>query len=164
VRDEIGGLPKLKSGAADPDDPLHRTRDLSEINLKRIRASVPGGTWEQWPEDLRSPCHRKKSGATFRNVYARMEWDKPAPTITTLSYNFGTGRFGHPEQDRGLSLREAAMLQGFPSTYRFVAEDDPVYFNPLGRLIGNAVPPPLGKAVGEAVRAHALAQVEQVAA
>lgn len=164
VRDEIGTLPKLKSGASDPQDPLHRTRGLSEINLKRIRASTPGGTWEQWPENLRSPCHRKKSGATFRNVYARMEWDKPSPTITTLSYNFGTGRFGHPEQDRGLSLREAAMLQGFPSTYRFVPPDEPVYFHPLGRLIGNAVPPPLGRAVGEAVWTHAIAQAEQSAA
>lgn len=163
VRDEIGALPKLESGAADPKDPLHRTRGLSGVNLERIRASTPGGTWEQWPAELRSPCHRKKSGATFRNVYARMEWDKPSPTITTLSYNFGTGRFGHPEQDRGLSLREAAMLQGFPSDYRFVPSDKPVYFHPLGRLIGNAVPPPLGKAVGEAVWAHTAALTEQVA-
>ncbi len=164
VRDEIGALPALKAGASDPQDPLHRTRRLSEINLKRIRASVPGGTWEQWPENLRSPCHRKKSGATFRNVYARMEWDKPAPTITTLSYNFGTGRFGHPQQDRGLSLREAAMLQGFPRNYRFVSSDSPVYFSPLGRLIGNAVPPPLGRAVGDAVREHAISHSRKVAA
>jgi DNA (cytosine-5)-methyltransferase 1 len=83
-----------------------------------------------------------------------MEWDKPAPTITTLAYNFGTGRFGHPEQDRPISLREAAMLQGFPRQYRFVRSKDTVWFSHLGRLIGNAVPPPLAKAVGEAIIAH----------
>jgi DNA (cytosine-5)-methyltransferase 1 len=77
-----------------------------------------------------------------------MEWDKPSPTITTQMYNFGTGRFGHPEQDRSITLREAAMLQGFPRSYRFVRKEEPVEFAALGRLIGNAVPPPLGKLVG----------------
>jgi DNA (cytosine-5)-methyltransferase 1 len=154
VRDVIGRLPSLGSGEADPRDPLHRSRRLSEINLKRIRASTPGGTWEQWPVELRAPCHRKVSGATFRNVYARMEWDEPSPTITTLAHNFGTGRFGHPEQDRGISLREAAMLQGFPRTYRFVPPRQPVHLTRVGRLIGNAVPPPLGKAVGRALIDH----------
>jgi len=157
VRDEIGGLPTLRSGEADPHDPLHRTRRLSAINLKRIRASTPGGTWEQWPVELRAPCHRRASGSTFRNVYARMEWDKPAPTITTLAFNFGTGRFGHPEQDRCISLREAAMLQGFPCSYRFVAPEHPVHMTRIGRLIGNAVPPPLGQAVGEVMVEHARA-------
>jgi DNA (cytosine-5)-methyltransferase 1 len=157
VRDEIAELPPLRAGEADPHDPLHRARRLSDINLKRIKASTPGGTWEQWPAKLRAPCHRKASGATFRNVYARMEWDKPAPTITTLAHNFGTGRFGHPEQDRAISLREAAMLQGFPSTYRFVPPKDPARFGHLGRLIGNAVPPPLAKAVGETLVKHARA-------
>jgi DNA (cytosine-5)-methyltransferase 1 len=154
VRDEIGDLPPIRAGTAHPDDRLHRSRRLAEINLKRIRASEPGGTWESWPEDLRASCHQKASGSTFRNVYARMEWDKPAPTITTLAHNFGTGRFGHPEQDRPISLREAAMLQGFPRGYRFVRPDEPVHFEPLGRLIGNAVPPPLAEAVGRALVAN----------
>lgn len=154
VRDEISDLPAIASGAVDPDDPLHRSRNLTEVNLKRIRASIPGGTWETWPRELRAPCHRRRSGATFRNVYARMEWDKPAPTITTLAHNFGTGRFGHPEQDRPISLREAAMLQGFPRDYRFVGPTDSVHFSTIGRLIGNAVPPPLGAAIGQAIIAH----------
>lgn len=102
----------------------------------------------------RSCCHRKASGATFRNVYARMVWDEPSPTITTLAYNFGAGRFGHPEQDRPITLREAAILQSFPSDYEFVAPGDPVKFAPLGRLIGNAVPPLLATAVGEAIVEH----------
>jgi DNA (cytosine-5)-methyltransferase 1 len=154
VRDTIADLPSLSSGGVDANDPLHISRTLSEINLKRIRASTPGGTWEQWPNELRAPCHRRASGGTFRNVYARMEWDKPAPTITTLAHNFGTGRFGHPEQDRPISLREAAMLQGFPRNYRFVRPGDTVHLSRMGRLIGNAVPPPIAKAVGEAVLTH----------
>jgi DNA (cytosine-5)-methyltransferase 1 len=154
VRDTISDLPTIAAGEADPTDPLHISRSLSEVNIRRMRASRPGGTWEDWPFELRSPCHQKPSGATFRNVYARMEWDKPAPTITTLAHNFGTGRFGHPEQDRPISLREAAMLQGFPRDYRFVSEEKPIYFGRLGRLIGNAVPPPLAKAIGRALVDH----------
>lgn len=154
VGDVIGELPQLESGRADRDDPLHRTRGLSDINLERIRASSPGGTWEEWPEHLRAPCHRKATGASFRSVYARMEWDKPAPTITTLFHNFGTGRFGHPEQDRCISIREGAMLQGFPREYKFVKAGGQIHFSRLGRLIGNAVPPPLGAAVGDTLVRH----------
>ncbi len=148
VKDTISALPPIVSGGADPADPLHKARSLTPINIERIRASRPGGTWRDWPKELRAPCHRKASGKSFGNVYARMEWDQPAPTITTLAHNFGAGRFGHPEQDRPISLREAAMLQGFDRDYRFVPDDAPVNFSHLGRLIGNAVPPPLGRAIG----------------
>jgi DNA (cytosine-5)-methyltransferase 1 len=157
VKTRIGNLRPIEAGGQDPADPLHTSRALTAINLERIRASTPGGTWEDWPKRLLAPCHRRSTGATFRNVYARMEWDKPSPTITTLAYNFGTGRFGHPDQDRPISLREAAMLQGFPRTYRFVKPGERVAFNRLGRLIGNAVPPPLAKAVGRAIIAHVAA-------
>jgi DNA (cytosine-5)-methyltransferase 1 len=157
VRDTIEGLPPVGSGESDPDDRLHRSRALSPLNLERIQKSKPGGTWKDWPESLRSPCHRKATGASFGNVYARMEWDAPAPTITTQAYNFGTGRFGHPSQDRPITLREAAMLQGFPKDYGFLADHEPVSLSSLCRLIGNAVPPPLGFAVGTAI-------VQQVAA
>ena len=88
-----------------------------------------------------------------------MEWDKPSPTITTLAHNFGTGRFGHPEQDRPISLREAALLQGFPRQYRFVRDGEKVFFDRIGRLIGNAVPPPLGQAVGAAIVDHVTSQI-----
>jgi DNA (cytosine-5)-methyltransferase 1 len=154
VREKIGGLPPVGHGQTHPDDRLHKSRTLTELNLKRIRQSRPGGTWEEWPEELRSACHRKATGATFRNVYARMQWDEPSPTITTLAYNYGTGRFGHPEQDRAITLREAAILQTFPSDYDFVAPDQPVQFAPLGRLIGNAVPPLLATVVGETIVEH----------
>jgi DNA (cytosine-5)-methyltransferase 1 len=154
VRQAIGSQPKVSHGKSHPRDDLHKCRTLTEVNLDRIRRSSPGGTWEDWPEELRAPCHRKSSGATFRNVYGRMTWDEPSPTITTLSYNFGAGRFGHPEQDRAITLREAAILQSFPMDYQFVAPGNPVQFAPLGRLIGNAVPPRLAAAVGTAIGQH----------
>ena len=148
VRDVIGHLPRLRAGEECPKDPLHKARTLTEINMRRIRASQPGGTWRDWPHELRAPCHTKETGSSFQSVYARMTWDEPSPTITTQSYNFGTGRFGHPEQDRAISLREAAMLQGFPVSYKFVDKGQSPEFLSIGKHIGNAVPPPLGKAVG----------------
>jgi DNA (cytosine-5)-methyltransferase 1 len=156
VRDAIGKLPPIAAGEVHQVDRLHWARTLSPLNLKRIAASKPGGTWRDWPEELRSPCHRKTSGSSFQSVYARMEWDAPSPTITTLAHNFGTGRFGHPEQDRPISLREAALLQGFPPEYVLVRDGDRVKMDALGRLIGNAVPPPLARAVGATVVQHVM--------
>lgn len=154
VKDAIGHLPKLKAGEACSKDPLHKARSLTEINLRRIQASSPGGTWHDWPEELRAPCHRASTGASYQSVYARMSWDRPAPTMTTQCYNFGTGRFGHPEQDRGITLREAAILQSFPDNYKFVEDGKPVHFTPVGRMIGNAVPPKLGELVGSVLASH----------
>ena len=151
VRDAIELLPRLAAGQEDSRDRLHRARKLSEINLIRVQSSKPGGTWEDWPKNLRVKCHRKKSGATYRNVYSRMEWDKPAPTITTLAHNFGTGRFGHPEQDRAITLREAALLQTFPRYFRFVDPKEQVSLTRVGRLIGNAVPPRLAFFIGKEI-------------
>jgi DNA (cytosine-5)-methyltransferase 1 len=151
VRDAIGSLPRIASGKRDAEDRLHRARSVSATNFRRLRASTPGGTWHDWPKELRAPCHQKKTGASYQSVYARMAWDEPSPTITTQAYNFGTGRFGHPDQHRSISLREAAILQTFPRTYRFVAPRSDVHFSTLGRLIGNAVPPKLARHVGRAV-------------
>ncbi len=83
-----------------------------------------------------------------------MEWDQPAPTITTQCFGYGNGRFGHPEQDRAISLREAAILQTFPPDYQFAGAPCEVKFNRMGRLIGNAVPVRLGEAIGKAMVAH----------
>jgi DNA (cytosine-5)-methyltransferase 1 len=153
VQSTIEHLPKVEAGKVYVPDPLHRAVGLSELNLKRIQHSVPGGTWEDWPEDIRSACHKKKSGESFKSVYARMRWNEPAPTITTQSHNYGTGRFGHPEQDRAITLREAAMIQSFPDHYEF-AEPAKITFGGTGRLIGNAVPPKLGTAIGEHFKRH----------
>lgn len=154
VRQTIGCLPPLAAGESCRGDRVHRASALSPLNLARIRASVPGGTWRDWPEELRARCHAQESGMTYPSVYGRMLWDEPAPTITTQCFGYGNGRFGHPEQDRALSLREAAMLQGFPRTYEFLPPEQEVSFSVLGRLIGNAVPVALGAAIGEVLVDH----------
>ena len=122
--------------------------------LERICASKPGGTWRDWDQSLRAACHRKKSGKTYPSVYGRMIWADPSPTMTTQYYGFGNGRFGHPEQDRAISLREGAILQSFPKTYKFVPEGEPVYRKTIGRLVGNAVPVELGAAIGRSIALH----------
>ena len=151
VREVIGDLPKLDAGQSDPNDPLHTAPSLSEKNLRRIRASKPGGTWRDWPEELRADCHRKPSGKTYPGVYARMSWDAPSPTMTTQCFGFGNGRFGHPEQDRAISLREAAILQSFPLSYQFLPPGQKPAMKEVGRWIGNAVPVKLAEAVGKSI-------------
>lgn len=154
VRQSIGGLPPLRAGETDPQDPLHQSSALSEINMRRIKASRAGGTWRDWPPELVANCHRKPTGKTYRGVYGRMTWDDPAPTITTQFYGFGNGRFGHPEQDRAISLREGAILQSFPHWYEFVAPGEKVRQKVVGRLIGNAVPVILGEVIGASLLLH----------
>ncbi|MEU1773651.1 DNA cytosine methyltransferase [Streptomyces sp. NPDC012842] len=157
VREEISDLPAIRAGEQHPADPLHTASSLSEINMQRIRASKPGGTWRDWDPELLAACHRKASGATYPSVYGRMEWDMPAPTMTTQCFGYGNGRFGHPVQDRAISLREAAMIQTFPRSYKFLPEGETVRFNGLGRLIGNAVPVRLGEVIGETFKQHVAA-------
>lgn len=154
VREAIGRLNPLSAGEAAPRDKLHASSTLTDINLQRIRVSKPGGTWRDWPEHLVAECHRSESGRTYPSVYGRMEWDKPAPTMTTQCFGFGNGRFGHPEQDRAISLREAAILQSFPRDYAFIPEGVEVSFTTLGRLIGNAVPVDLGRAIAKSINSH----------
>lgn len=154
VKEAIGKLPPINAGSVCPKDPLHQCSSLTPRNYQRMLASVPGGTWRDWPEELVASCHKKKSGKTYPGVYGRMVWDKPAPTITTQFYGFGNGRFGHPEQNRAISLREGAILQSFPRNYKFVAKGDPISKTVLGRLIGNAVPVRLGELIGESILKH----------
>jgi DNA (cytosine-5)-methyltransferase 1 len=154
VRETIYSLPKLRAGEAHLSDPLHMSSRLSNLNLARIKASTPGGTWRDWPEELRAACHKRSTGATYPSVYGRMSWDDLSPTITTQCFGYGNGRFGHPEQDRAISLREAAMLQTFPPTYQFQHPEEQVRFATMGRLIGNAVPVKLGVAISEALVRH----------
>lgn len=154
VRDAIYKLPKLKAGESDPTDPLHRARKLSDLNLKRIKSSKPGRTWRDWDEELLPNCYKKKSGASFGSVYGRLEWDKPSSTITTQFPGYGNGRFGHPEQNRALSLREGALLQSFPKTYQFIEDPQNYAINKIAMQIGNAVPPKLGEVIGNSILHH----------
>jgi DNA (cytosine-5)-methyltransferase 1 len=154
VRDALRKLPPLGAGDVSGSDPLHRTSELSPLNLRRIQHSKPGGTWRDWPRELVAACHRERTGKSYPSVYGRMEWDGPSPTITTQFFGFGNGRFGHPEQDRGLSLREGAILQSFPKDYQFVEKGGSYHFKTIGRLIGNAVPVRLGEVVGKSIKGH----------
>lgn len=154
VKTAIGNLESIKAGSSSKKDRLHKSAALSEVNLIRIRQSMPGSSWRDWDENLRADCHRKESGDTYGSVYARMVWDKPSPTITTQFFSFGTGRFGHPEQDRALSLREGAILQTFPRRYKFIPSASPVELKRLGKYIGNAVPVRLGEIIGKSILNH----------
>lgn len=154
VREAISQLPSISAGEVDTKDALHASAALSDLNLRRIRASKPGGTWRDWDPSLIAPCHRKESGQTYPSVYGRMEWDMPAPTMTTQCFGFGNGRFGHPDQDRAISLREAAILQTFPPGYQFLAPGERAHFSNLGRLIGNAVPVQIGDVIAKSFHEH----------
>lgn len=154
VRQAIGKLKPIKAGETASKDKLHTAATLSKKNLQRIRASKPGGTWRDWPKKLVAECHRENSGRTYPSVYGRMEWDKPAPTMTTQCFGFGNGRFGHPQQNRAISLREAAIIQSFPRNYKFVGKGEDVGFKTLGRLIGNAVPVGLARAIARSINEH----------
>jgi DNA (cytosine-5)-methyltransferase 1 len=154
VRQAISKLPPLGAGEEHPGDSLHQTAGLAPVNLRRIKASRPGGTWRDWKFALVAACHRKRSGKTYPSVYGRMRWDEPAPTVTTQFFGFGNGRFGHPEQDRAISLREGAIIQSFPKKYRFTKPGQPIHFTTIGRLIGNAVPVKLAEAIGRSLLKH----------
>lgn len=154
LRQAIGHLPPVEAGEVCESDPLHRTTKLSEINLRRIKASKPNGTWLDWSEDLRLACHQKKTGKTYKAVYGRMSWDEPSSTITTQFYNYGTGRFGHPTQNRALTIREAAILQTFPEDYKIYKSEKDIFITRLGIYIGNAVPVQLGVVLGKSILKH----------
>lgn len=154
VVNALSHLPPLAAGESDPHDRLHSACRLSALNLKRIKASKPGGSWRDWDRSLIAKCHRKETGETYPSVYGRMEWDAPAPTITTQCFGYGNGRFGHPKQNRAITLREAAILQTFPRTYRFLPDGERPKFSVMGRLIGNAVPVRLGEVVAESLIQH----------
>jgi DNA (cytosine-5)-methyltransferase 1 len=155
VREAIAGLPSLAAGEESSSDPLHVAVRLTPVNLERIRATPKdGGTWKHWPRRLLLPCHRRMTGKSYSSIYGRMWWDKPSPTMTTLCTGIGNGRFGHPEQDRAITLREAALLQSFPRAYEFWPRESKLNRRAVSRMIGNAVPPRLARALGKALLAH----------
>ncbi len=154
VRQAIGDLPPIEDGVCDKNDPMHRSCKLSKVNIARIKQSVQGGSWRDWQPELRLKCHKKDSGKGYSSVYGRMSWDFPSPTITTQFYGYGNGRFGHPEQNRALSLREGAILQSFPRDYDFIEDESKFNKKELGVHIGNAVPVQLGRAIGLSIQNH----------
>ncbi|MNP44876.1 putative BsuMI modification methylase subunit YdiO [compost metagenome] len=146
VRDAIGFLPSLRSGETS-GDPLHRARKHHAITLERLK-HIPkdGGSRSALPEYLQLACHKNKSN-DFPDVYGRMKWSGVAPTLTTGCTDLTRGRFVHPEDDRALSLREAALLQTFPKDYMFFGNSGQV-----ARQIGNAVPVEMARRIASHIK------------
>jgi DNA (cytosine-5)-methyltransferase 1 len=150
VKEWIGDLPPLEAGQEDDSVPNHRAAGLSSLNLKRIRATSEGGGREDWSLDLLPQCHSNGySGHT--DVYGRMTWTAPASGLTTRCISYSNGRFGHPEQDRAISVREAASLQTFPRNFIFEGS-----WEAMGRQVGNAVPVQLAQIFGSHLFQHIL--------
>lgn len=155
VKEAIGHLEKIRDGEFSERDIVHKAAKLSELNLKRVRQSKPGGSWKtDWDEELKLACHVSETGKGYGSVYGRMKWDEPSPTMTTFCNGIGNGRFGHPEQDRAISLREAAILQSFPEEYKFAPNADTLVSKHVAKHIGNAVPPRLGEVIGISIQNH----------
>lgn len=148
VEDVIGSLPEPPLDGSDyPGMPLHRRDKLSDLNLKRIKALKQGQGRAFLPDELLADCHKIDSSIIgYRNVYGRMEWNDVAPTITARFDSFTRGQFGHPEQDRSISLREGALLQTFPVDFKFIGNKVDI-----ARQIGNAVPPVLAEQIGRSI-------------
>ena len=156
VADHIGAksnLDKIGAGEVSNRDPMHRAASLSDTNIRRLHLTGEGDGRQNWiaRDELQIDAYRGKPADFFRENYGRMAWDKPAPTITTRFYSLSCGRFGHPKQNRAISLREGAMLQTFPKGYKFKT----INFTATGRLIGNAVPPKFAECLGRAIAAQA---------
>lgn len=154
VEETIAHLPAIADGETSKKDPLHRASKLSPTNMKRIKATPAAGGWRDWDSSLVLTCHSKDTGKSYCSVYGRMRWDAPAPTMTTLCTGIGNGRFGHPEQHRAISLREAALFQTFPVSYDFIDPEVKFSAKAISRQIGNAVPVTLGKVIARSIREH----------
>lgn len=154
VKDAIGNyekFPQINAGNEDKTDFLHTASRLSELNFERVKKTPKnGGSRIAWAnnEKLQLECYKNHDG--HHDVYGRMAWDKPAPTITTRFMYTSTGRYSHPEQDRGISLREGASLQSFPINYKFYSTNK----GTIATMIGNAVPPKLAEAIGQSLKEH----------
>jgi DNA (cytosine-5)-methyltransferase 1 len=157
VRDTIVHYPAIGAGKVHAAVPNHRASQLSETNLLRMsKTPHNGGNRRDWPAELVLECH-KGDYEGHTDVYGRMWWDRPAPALTCKCHSLSNGRYGHPEQDRAISLREAAALQSFPDDYVFYGTSKAS----IGNQIGNAVPVKLAEALGKAILACASASTGQ---
>jgi DNA (cytosine-5)-methyltransferase 1 len=161
VRDAIADLPAISAGETYEDKSIlnHRAAELSELNMARIKASDPdGGGRNNWPKNLWPPCYTRtnetgEAHSGHTDCYGRLWWDRPATGLTTRCISYSNGRFGHPEQNRAISVREAARLQGFDDIFEFTGN-----LNSMARQIGNAVPVDLAYAMG----CHFMKHIEEV--
>lgn len=148
VGDVIKDLPPLQVGKEHKEIPNHKCANLSDLNKIRLRETPKnGGSRTQWRKKIWLNCHLHEDGTpknVHTDVYGRMAWDKPAPTLTTKFNSITTGRYGHPEQNRAISLKEGALLQSFPDDYIFYGS-----MQNIAKQIGNAVPPKMAEEFGK---------------
>lgn len=147
-QDWMDGFPPIKAGETHCEVSNHQAMNLSELNLQRIKATPIGGDRRDWPRELELECHT--NGYTgHTDVYGRIKWDELSSCLTTKCTSLSNGRFGHPEQDRAISAREAACLQTFPRDFVFEGG-----ITLVARQIGNAVPVLLAQRFGENFNHH----------
>lgn len=159
VRDAIGHLPAVQAGEQHPDDPMHVSPRMTDGSMARMQA-IPkdGGSWTDIPEKLahlRIPSMNSKKPGSFPDIYGRLAWDRQAPTVTRECSHPGNGRYSHPEQDRLLTVREMALIQGFPADYQFKGSLSFKY-----RQIGDAVPPVVAGQIARAILADIDGELE----
>jgi DNA (cytosine-5)-methyltransferase 1 len=147
VRDAISDLPR----AGTSGDPLHDVAENRSPSVRELIGKIPvdGGSRLDLGESKQLKCHKKTDG--FKDVYGRMAWDKPSPTITGGCQNPSKGRFLHPEENRTVTLREAAILQGFPRDFQFSLRRGKFA---AAEMVGNAVPPGFVEAQARQLRRH----------
>jgi len=122
----------------------HVVRTLSTKNIDRMKKASPGKSWRSIPKKLRPICH-KELNTGFSNVYGRLSWDQVSSTITGGCTTFSKGRFGHPQENRTISVREAALIQTFPSNYIL----DTLFMDDVCDIVGNALPCDFAKRLSE---------------
>lgn len=142
VGDWLYNFSPLQAGETDPNDPDHCAASLNELNMRRIKATPEGGGRLDWPDELWLECHKKHNGHS--DVYGRLSYKRTSSALTTKCISYSNGRFGHPIENRAISVREAACLQTFPRNYQFCGS-----MVSKARQIGNAVPPLLAERFGE---------------
>ena len=147
VRNWISHLPPIQAGEEHDEISNHRAAGLSARNMERVKSTPEGGGHGDWPEELKLDCHKDFSG--YSDVYGRMSWDAPASGLTTRCISYSNGRFGHPDQDRAISIREAACLQTFPEDFVFKGG-----MGSMAKQIGNAVPVRLAELIGQTFIEH----------
>ncbi len=147
VWDAIGHLPPIRAGETHSTVTNHRSAMLSPINLERISSTPIGGDRADWPDELQLGCHQGHKGHT--DVYGRLHKDQPAAALTTRCISLSNGRFGHPTQNRAISVREAASIQTFPMSFSFCGN-----LNSMARQVGNAVPVSMAAEFGKAIVRH----------
>ena len=147
MAEAIGKLPLPE----DSDDPMHNYAVRRAERVMSLIRRIPkdGGSRTDLPDTDQLECHRRVDG--FKDVYGRMAWKKPAPTITGGCINPSKGRYIHPDHDRAITLREAALLQGFPGSYMF---DMSKGRYPTAQMIGNAFPPKFAEHHARAIHTH----------